>query len=263
MEYLKGGRVDQIMRQDETIHRPAGEWTPTIHALLRHVRAQGFLAVPEPLGLDEEGHEIVSFIPGEVSNYPLSETAVSPEALISAAHLLRAYHDASAAFLDELTGNERWLLPPREPAEVICHGDYAPYNVVLHGKQAAAIIDFDTAHPAPRTWDIAYALYRWAPLTHPDNPDGFGTEQTKIERAQQFCEAYGLPKTKWPGLLNLVIDRLQALVDFMQAEAARGNETFIANMADGHHLTYLKDIEYLKANSKRISFHLCNFAPLR
>lgn len=246
MEYLKGGRVDQIIRQGETIHRPAGEWTPIIHKLLLHLRAHGFLDAPEPFGFDNAGNEIVSFMPGEVSNYPLSETAVSEEALISAAQLLRRYHDTTLSFVNELSGNESWMLPPREPAEVICHGDYAPYNVVLQGQKAVAIIDFDTAHPAPRVWDIAYALYRWTPLTHPDNPDGFGTEQEKRQRAQLFCDAYGLTKTDRVGLVSLVCERLQVLVDFMLSEAKHGNEAFIANIADGHHLTYLKDIDYLK-----------------
>jgi len=28
-----------------------------------------------------------------------------------------------------------------------------------------ALIDFDTAHPGPRIWDVAYAAYRFVPLT--------------------------------------------------------------------------------------------------
>ncbi|MBE2220047.1 MAG: aminoglycoside phosphotransferase family protein [Anaerolineae bacterium] len=252
MEYLIGGRVDQIIRQGETVYRPAGAWTPTVHKLLHYIRAQGFLGVPEPRGFDNAGNEMVSFIPGEISNYPLSETAVSQEALISSAQLLRDYHDASASFFRELQGNEVWMLPPREPAEVICHGDYAPYNVVLQGKKAVAIIDFDTAHPAPRVWDIAYALYRWAPLTHPDNQDGFGSEREKIERAHLFCDVYGLTKASRVGLTSLVVERLQVLVDFMFAEAAHGNEAFKANIADGHHLVYLKDIDYLQTHVKEL-----------
>lgn len=252
MEYLKGGRVDQIMRKGELIYRPAGEWTPTIHKFLHHIRNHGFKNIPEPFGFDNAGNEIVSFISGEVSNYPLSKAAASMEALISAAQLLRTYHDVSASFINELQGDEIWMLSPQEPAEVVCHGDFAPYNVVLHGNKAVAIIDFDTAHPAPRIWDIAYALYRWAPLIHPNNPDGFGTEQEKFKRAHLFCDAYGLSKENRAGLIQLVIERLESLVNFMQSEADSGNEAFKANIADGHHLGYLKDIDYLKVNANKI-----------
>lgn len=246
MEYLEGGRQNQIARVGETIIRPAGIWSPTVHRVLNHVRKQGFLKVPEPQGFDNEGNEIVSFIPGDVSNYPLSKAAKSNDALISAAKLLRAFHDATTTFIHELVGDEIWMLPPRQPIEVICHGDYAPYNVVLHGTESVAIIDFDTIHPASRNWDIAYALYRWASLKHPNNPDNFCTEAEKMDRAQQFCDAYGLSKENRVGLIQLTIERLQKLVGFMQAEADKGNETFKANLIDGHHHLYVKDIEYLK-----------------
>lgn len=245
MSFLEGGRVNQIAKVGETVQRPAGAWTPTIHQLLRHVRAQGLLSVPEPLGFDGE-QETVSFIAGEVRNYPLSDAAKSEEALVSAAKLLRVYHDATTSFVRQLRGDEVWMLPAREPVEVICHGDFAPYNVVLRGNTAVAIIDFDTAHPAPRVWDIAYALYRWAPLTSPDNPDGFGSEQEKIARTSLFCDAYGLPEAERAGLIGWVIKRLQTLVAFMQAEAEAGNTAFQANLADGHHLLYLRDAVYLQ-----------------
>jgi aminoglycoside phosphotransferase (APT) family kinase protein len=120
--------------------------------------------------------------------------------------------------------------------------------VVLDGNPAVAIIDFDTAHPAPRNWDIAYALYRWAPLTSPENEDGFGNKQEKMDRARLFCKAYGLPKAEWVGLIDVVIARLQVLVDFMRVEADAGNEVFQANLAEGHHLLYLQDIAYLREN---------------
>lgn len=249
MEYLDGGRANQIVRIGGRVHRPAGEWTPYIHKLLKHIRSQGFLGTPEPLGFDTEGNEIVSYIAGQVSNYPLSEAASSVEALISAAGLLRTYHDASASFVTKLEGNEPWLLPVREPVEVICHGDYAPYNVVLEGNRAVAIIDFDTAHPGPKAWDIAYALYRWAPLTNPDNADGFGSEEERIDRGRLFCDVYGLSKAERFGLVATVIERLEYLVAFMHAKAQAGNEAFRDNIADGHHLGYLADIDYLKANA--------------
>ncbi|MDM8520459.1 hypothetical protein QUF64_10460 [Anaerolineales bacterium HSG6] len=39
---------------------------------------------------------------------------------------------------------------------------------------------------------------------------------------------------------------------FMQSEAERGNEAFKANIADGHHLTYLDDIAYLQTHEQAI-----------
>ncbi|MEI8598953.1 hypothetical protein P4S64_19205 [Vibrio sp. M60_M31a] len=36
-------------------------------------------------------------------------------------------------------------------------------------------------------------------------------------------------------------------------QASKGNEAFIANIKDGHHLAYLADIEYLQNNSHHIA----------
>jgi aminoglycoside phosphotransferase (APT) family kinase protein len=253
MRYLEGGRKNKIARSQNTVHRPAGFWSKAVHDLLNHVRAQGFLGVPQPLGFDDDGNEILTFLVGEVSNYPLSATASSIEALTSAAKLLRSYHDATVSFLENKEEPYSWMLPPRDPAQVICHGDYAPYNVVLHGETAVAIIDFDTAHPGSRAWDIAYAIYRWAPLSSPQNPDGFGSYEDKIHRAHMFCDSYELSWEQRGQLIPVTIERIQALVDFMFVEAAAGNEAFQENIADGHHLAYLADIAYLQEHQEQIS----------
>ena len=257
VEVLHGGRANEIVRKGEVVCRPAGPWAETVHALLRHVRAQGFDGVPEPFGFDEAGREVVSFIAGDVCNYPLSAAARSERALISAARLLRGYHDATVSFLAD-RGEACWMMSVRDSAEIICHGDFAPYNVVLDGDEAIAIIDFDTAHPAPRTWDIAYALYRWAPLTNPNNGDGFGTLAEQIARAKLFCDTYGLDQEKRQLLGGLVIERLEALVAYMFAEADAGNEAFCSNIEDGHHLLYQADIAYLRTHRQQIEKGLQN-----
>lgn len=254
MEYLQGGRENQIVRIKNTVQRPAGVWSPVVHALLRHVHAQGFHNVPEPLGFDGQGHEIVTFIEGEVSNYPLSAAAASEEALTSAAALLRGYHDATVSFLATQLDNYAWFLPARAPAEVICHGDFAPYNVVLNGRHAIAIIDFDTAHPAPRLWDVAYAVYRWAPLTiSADAPAGANHLEEQIRRGRLFCDHYGLSSAQRQQLVPTAVERLHALVHFMHVGAQNGNEAFQANIADGHDRLYLADIEYLQAHQAEIT----------
>lgn len=63
---LSGGNVNEVVRVGDTVHRTAGPWTPTIHALLAWVRAQGVSVAPAPLGLDETGREILTWTEGEV-----------------------------------------------------------------------------------------------------------------------------------------------------------------------------------------------------
>src|SRR3954463_12721206 len=98
---LSGGNMTPVARVGDTVRRAAGPWTPTIHALLRHIRASGvelapeplglaarggagFEPAPEPLGLDERGREIVSFRPGLVPTYPLPGFVLSDGTLTTA-----------------------------------------------------------------------------------------------------------------------------------------------------------------------------------
>jgi Ser/Thr protein kinase RdoA (MazF antagonist) len=160
-EVLAGGDMTPVVRVADTVRRASGPWTPTIHAFMRHLRAAGFTMVPEPLGMDDRGREIISFLPGAPATYPLPDFAWAEETLCAVAHSLRAFHDASLGFVAPSGG--RWQLPAHEPAEVICHNDYAPYNLMFQDGKLTGVIDLDLASPGPRVWDMAYTAYRFAP----------------------------------------------------------------------------------------------------
>ncbi|GAA0939805.1 phosphotransferase enzyme family protein [Nonomuraea longicatena] len=236
------GGVNVVRRRGDLVHRPASPASPAIHRLLRHLREQGFHGAPEPRGFDADGDELLTFLDGEVPG-ALTPDLRTPELLTSAAALLRALHDASATFRPR--PGDLWSSPVRHPAEVVCHGDAVQYNCVVKDGVAVGFIDFDTAHPGPRVWDVAYAVYRFAPLQGPDNPEGFGTPQEQGRRAAAFCRVYG------PGVgaevVDVVPDRLRALVDFMREQAARGSAAFRQHLQDGHADLYEADIRYLRA----------------
>ncbi|MGF1727646.1 phosphotransferase [Photobacterium nomapromontoriensis] len=253
MEALQGGRDGLIHRSGDKVYRPSGFWSQSIHQLFAHLHSEQFDFAPQSYGFDLNGNEILSYVSGDVYNYPLVGAVSTTEALCSAAALLRHYHDVTVTFVQsEQCNNLKWLLPIREPQEVICHGDYAPYNVALSGNTVVGIFDFDTAHPAPRIWDVAYAVYCWAPFkTH--EYDAMGDVMSQSIRAKQFCDAYGLENVYRECLVMTMIDRIQALVDYMHSQASSGNEAFIENIKDGHHFAYLADIEYLKRNKVQIT----------
>lgn len=243
-EMLEGGGVTVVSRVGDTVRRPTRHWTPAVHALLRHVRAEGFAGAPQPHGTDDAGREILDFVPGEVGNYPLSEQVRSASALESAGRLLRAYHDATTTLVPR--GADGWQLAPLEPVEVICHGDFAPYNCVFRDGVAVALIDFDGARPGPRAWDLAYALYRFAPLTAPENGDGFGSTDDQARRARAFLDAYGAGEAQRAATVRALAPRLQALVDFMRDAAAAGDAAFAGHIAAGHAQLYLADIAHIE-----------------
>ncbi|MEJ3748101.1 aminoglycoside phosphotransferase family protein [Actinomycetes bacterium KLBMP 9797] len=244
-EEFRGG-VNTVRRTGDVVRRPAGPWTPAVHALLAHVTAAGFAGAPRPHGFDADGREVVDFIPGEVGHYPLPGYVRSDATIEAVGRLLRAYHDATVDFTPP--PGATWFLPPRAPAEVICHGDVAPYNCVFRDGRPVAFIDFDTVHPGPRVWDLAYAAYRFVPLAAASNPDSYGTVADQARRLRLLCDAYGVDGADRSRLVPAVLDRLEAVIDLIRTRAAAGDEAFAAHLAGGHVELYLTDIAHIRAN---------------
>lgn len=49
-----------------------------------------------------------------------------------------------------------WQSPTREPAKVVCHNDFAPYNTDFRDRRLTGVIDWDMASPDPRVRDLSY-----------------------------------------------------------------------------------------------------------
>ena len=146
--------------------------------------------------------------------YPMPSWAWDERVLGPAARLLRALHDATEGF----DGAGRpWRSPVHEPAEVICHNDFAPYNLVFRDGLPVAAIDFDHASPGPRVWDLAYLAYRLAPLGARENPD-LPWRDDRTRRLGSLCAAYGGPS---PGeVLAILPRRLLGLAEISPPEHA-------------------------------------------
>lgn len=235
-EVLAGGGVNRVVRVGETVRRPAQAWSPRIHQLLDHLQTRGFTGAPRSFGTDPSSRDVLSFLPGEVGHYPWTAAMAGDTALASAARLLRAYHDATTDVA--ASWRDGWQSPAREPVEVICHNDVAPYNCVYSGEQAIGLIDFDTAAPGPRSWDLGYAIYRFIPL-------GSAAGDRTDERLALFFDAYGADEPLRRAALAAVGPRLRALTDHMRAGAAGGNAAFAAHIARGDLDHYLRDLALL------------------
>lgn len=211
--------------------------------LLDRLRAAGVAGVPAWRGVDDQGRDIFDYLPGEVGNYPLPQQVRRDSAVITAARLLRGVHDASVPLAER--ADLPWQQPPMEQAEVVCHGDFAPYNCVFRDGDAVGVIDFDCARPGPRRWDLAYALYRFAPLTAPGNTDGFGDPTEQARRARLFLDSYGCTREERHCALETVVPRLEALIAFMSVAARDGDRDFARHIEEGHADLYRNDIAYI------------------
>lgn len=248
---MQSSRDDEPFRQGDLVVRPVRPWTPGVHALLVALPLHGFNAAPQPNGFDEVW-ERVSYLPGATGDLGDNVEMRSERILRSAASLLHRYHQSSALVLRDLAATHAWQLPPRVPSEIVCHGDFAPYNVVVNDGEVTGIIDFEAAHPGPRIWDLAYALYRWAPLSSNMAMEGLDRLDEQVRRARVFVDAYELPAAERRALPDVIIARLEALLTFMEREAARGIERYRRNLRDGHDRIYRSDIAYLTEWSAEI-----------
>ena len=234
-----GGNVSEVTRQGQRVFRTAGEWTPAAQRLLVHLRSTGLAWVPEPLGIDAHGREVVSYLAGTVPAYPMPEWVWSDSILHQTAHKLRQLHEATIGYIDP---EAQWRQPAREPREVICHNDFAPYNMVFEQQRITGVIDFDMASPGPRLWDFAYLAYRLVPFTASTNPDGVSSDDgTRLSRIDALIAAYGVPFFR-VAILEMVQQRLRHLARFSEELA---DETGRVELR-WHARLYRSDIDYIQ-----------------
>lgn len=222
-EVALGGHLNDAVRIGDTVHRRAGPWTPSVHALLRYLERAGF-AAPRVVGMDGQGREVLRFIEGDA--YPegdqiLANDVMADAHLIEAAQLLRRYHDVVAEFRPP--PNARWRLVAPTAYEVICHNDWSPWNALLRGGKVEVMLDFDLAGPGTRVWDVANAAYCWVPLiaampVFRARTDGL---KQRARRLSRFCDAYRLEDRS--ELLLTLRERLDFVGHFVAREAAAGD----------------------------------------
>ena len=254
-DILTGGNVSNVYRSGDTVRREVKPESTNIHKLLKHLENKGFSYAPEFLGMDEKGREILSFIEGQAGNYPLKEYMWSNDALKEIAKMLRHYHDAVSDF----PLSDEWKPMDNTPTniEVVCHNDFAMYNIIFNHEKPAGIIDFDVAAPGPRLWDIAYTLYTCVPLSRLYQTESGETvyykpsrDASRIkQRVELFFECYGMEGMK-EGFLEMVLLRLEGLCKYMKRKASEGDHAF-QNMIDaGHYEHYQKDSRFIREHGK-------------
>ncbi len=193
-----------------------------------------------PLGIDEQGREVLGYIDGDV---PVSGRSrlwkPSDEALVEVGGLIRRFHDASRGFVAPESSWQRLPGAP-EGSEVVCHNDLAPYNTVYRRDRPVGFIDWDYAAPGLRVWDLAHAAWRYVPLG-PQTPVADGARRLRV-----LCDAYGLDRRGQ--LIDYIARRQQALHDTVRQFAALGIPPFVAMWGTRHSEQPLRDRLHLLAH---------------
>ncbi|WP_433701064.1 phosphotransferase enzyme family protein [Nocardiopsis sp. CA-288880] len=193
------GVTPGIVRVGDTVRRPVRPFTATVQAYLAHLHRAGFTAAPVPLGVDGQGREVLTYVPGDVPREPLPAAAAGEDVLVALARLIRRLHAAADGWVppsDAVWGGIPGAAavddsPVEGEPELVGHRDYCPGNVVFREGLPAALIDFDLARPTTRLYEIANALYWWVPLLDPRDRAPAFTGLDAAHRVAVFVDAYG------------------------------------------------------------------------
>jgi Ser/Thr protein kinase RdoA (MazF antagonist) len=149
MQLSGGAMTDGVVRVGDTVRRPPRYAAHLMRDVLVHLERAGFDAAPRWIGFDEQGRDVLSWIDGETFTErgqmhpyigdPPGRITFSNEQIAAVMRLIRRYHDT---FGDD----------------VICHGDFGPWNIVWRNGLPFAMIDFDNAYRGDASDDVAYAL---------------------------------------------------------------------------------------------------------
>ncbi|TDO44073.1 phosphotransferase family enzyme [Kribbella sp. VKM Ac-2527] len=227
---LLGGTANRglVVRVGDTVRRPLRPSSTATHALLQHLERVGFSGggngAPTLLGVDAQGREVLSFLPGETVTPPYPDWSMTDAALDSVAQLLRRYHSAVAGF-DPDTFEWAEPVPPAYVEGMVSHNDPNLDNVVFRDGVAVALIDFDLAGPGSALWDVATAIRLWAPL-RPDADINDPRRGRALTRLRRFADSYGLGEADRLRLVDAAALNHVWCMDYVRRGAETGHPWF-------------------------------------
>jgi aminoglycoside phosphotransferase (APT) family kinase protein len=224
--------TSRVERIGSVVRRPTAFWSPAVHDLLRQLEAIDFPA-PRVITVESEV-EVLSWIEGESGADGWAKVVPEP-GLRRWARFLRRYHDAIASFQPPAKSVWSSGTGTCSEGEVVCHGDFGPWNGVWQGDDIVGLIDWDHARPAAPLFDVAYALEYVAPfrddeecvrsLRYPSPPD-------RRRRIEVFCEAYGIAVPD--DVTSLVAEEQRTVFITCEALGRHGIEPQATWIREGH-----------------------------
>jgi hypothetical protein len=227
---LPGGNTVGAVRIGNVVHKQAAPWTPSVHALLRHLEEAGVEGVPRALGFDDQGRQMLSFLPGEMigGRDPWPAWVHADSTLRQVGQWLRRVHDVTAEFVPP--AEERWFTgSTMRPGWIVGHQDAAPFNAVMDGDRLVGFFDWDTASPSPREVDLAFSALLWVPLTSPGAGEQLGSDELedRSRRLHLLLDAYGYDGDR-PAFGPVVVQRARRQAGVIRAMAEAGDPASIA-----------------------------------
>ncbi|KAA6462982.1 aminoglycoside phosphotransferase family protein [Acidobacteria bacterium AB60] len=241
-EILRGGNTAaSVVRRGTTVRKPVTPSTPAVQGFVRHLRAVGFQAAPEPLGVDDEGRQVWEYVSGPL--WHDGKTHSSSD-LRRVGAIIRELHEAAASF--EMPESARWNMRyARNDHELVCHNDLAPWNLVC-GEDRWVFIDWDGTAPATRLWDLAWSSLSFPPF----EPEGDLAAAAGGLRA--LLDGYGLDGSRYGELIGLMVTRARAEHDLIAEGAREGQQPWARLYDEGHHRYWGPVADYVSGHASAL-----------
>lgn len=235
---LTGGNVaSSVVRVGDTVRKPAGPQTPAVHALLEHLYSVGFRGAPRSFGVDDAGRHVLEYVPG-----PTAEGEPTDPAVVG--RLARDLHDALADWVPP--PDAVWACPiPADGADLVIHNDLAPWNLVV-GTDRLVVVDWDSAAPGTRTWDLAYLAIGLVPL-RPSTPVA-----DAAARLHALADGYGLDDEGRERLVRALPARARSMYDLLARGHADGEEPWARLWTEGHGEFWRRDAAWCEAHGDEL-----------
>jgi hypothetical protein len=212
------GNVGGAWRIGDTVHRTTGPWTAAVHALLNFL-APRLDHIPRVLGSDEQGREVLTFLPGRVVD--IDTELLTLGQIDSLMSWTRSFHEVVAGF-----GHPGpWRYPRVAQASLIGHNDIAPYNVCFDGDDVAGVFDWDLAGPTTPLMELAFIAWNCVPLWRDIG------DEASAERIRRICSAYGGVRPRQ--IVDVVRLRIQMMLDWIPRGARAGDAGLRRLMSHG------------------------------
>lgn len=230
-----GGLITAAVRAGNTVRRPAAPGTAAVTALLTHLESAGFAGAPRYRGRDERGRSVLTWIDGWCPR-PDEEHLIDATALRAVGELLRRYHDAVADY-DPSGAAAAFEEGPhaRAPGLLVCHGDVAPRNTIFRDRLPVAFIDWDGAWISDPLWEVAHAIWQFAPL-RPDSglrAAGWPQIPERLERASALAGGYRLGPDARRAVPAVIAPMISGCAASVVAKAQAGQDAFARLIDDG------------------------------
>lgn len=234
-EHLEGGNAaGQVVRIGDTVRKPFLPTTPGTVDYVRGLHRAG-LDVPMPLGQDSEGRQVWEYIPGRLIQ---DDLPLDASALHRVGWMVRRIHDASPPAGD--LGGDWEVLIPTSGADVICHNDLAPWNLIVGENDRWVFIDWDGTGPSTRLWDLAYSAQSFALLNEDQDP------ALASVRLRHFIDGYGADIATRRALPPAMAERTAAMLAFLTDAQATGSEPWASMYASGHGAYWRSTTAYIR-----------------